>query len=554
MKAPIKSTVALLLTVVAISLIPVAEAAADKLILKNGRVLEGQVSESGDNVAVINDDGVHMFSRGEVERIERDLLNRVDPSTRNEFVRTRALALRQETPEEAIAVWEAYVEKHPDGKLLPRAREEIDRLKEADEKGLVLWAGELVTPAERDAARSEAAGRIREGIRRYRLGEYGEARRTLREADRLWPNHPTVQFYRGHVLRRLRDPRRAARRFTDVLSTLPEHVPSLNNAACLCARLSDVRSGIRLMARALRREPNSNTLANNAWEILHLVDEIKQGPVVRADLLDIAEADVELLRQACLDHQRRLLEEGKARWGSEWVTVEQYKKRLDQRQEIKAQLKHLRAEARRLAAEIEALEDRMETLLRLKRAALQIDAPETALRHERELRDLRRRRGELQRRQARNAQEIKELAGKTPREEWTGAMILMDAENPREQFKATADVDEAIRRAVLSGKAELRAADGTFLGRINSRPHDLQSIWNTLGPHGSAYSEVSVFDPKSPHGSPDSQHSAVNPSASEPPALTLDGERVAYVTANPDLSPRIALGSLVEIIRQRAGR
>lgn len=85
----------------------------------------------------------------------------------------------------------------------------------------------------------------------------------------------------------------------------------------------------------------------------------------------------------------------------------------------------------------------------------------------------------------------------------------------------------------------IEAADGQFLGVINDHEHDAASIANPLGDHGNDASETCIWNPVSEYGSDFGEISAYSQDASEPPIVVEDGAFFAFLTTNPDLSPRL---------------
>jgi hypothetical protein len=83
------------------------------------------------------------------------------------------------------------------------------------------------------------------------------------------------------------------------------------------------------------------------------------------------------------------------------------------------------------------------------------------------------------------------------------------------------------------------AQDGQFLGRITSITTASDSLGYEYGSYGSDYSITSIFNPYSKYGSENSSLSAFDPYASQPPAVFIGGQQVAYLTANTLKAPRI---------------
>lgn len=70
-----------------------------------------------------------------------------------------------------------------------------------------------------------------------------------------------------------------------------------------------------------------------------------------------------------------------------------------------------------------------------------------------------------------------------------------------------------------SDGGRIYAADGTYLGRLNSNRYDTESVSNPYGIYGSKYSSTSINNPYSTYGSPYSSQSATNPYTTTPPRV-----------------------------------
>ncbi|QPZ89688.1 hypothetical protein [Thioclava electrotropha] len=90
-----------------------------------------------------------------------------------------------------------------------------------------------------------------------------------------------------------------------------------------------------------------------------------------------------------------------------------------------------------------------------------------------------------------------------------------------------------------SGGTYIQAADGVFLGNLNPNEFDAKSLFNRFGEYGNKYSSTSIFNKYSEYGGPFSNLSPYNPRSVNPPEIISGGKRVAYLTVNQSLSPRV---------------
>lgn len=92
-------------------------------------------------------------------------------------------------------------------------------------------------------------------------------------------------------------------------------------------------------------------------------------------------------------------------------------------------------------------------------------------------------------------------------------------------------------------------ADGDiFLGKLNARNYDSESIWNTYGKYGNKYNSESIWNSYGKFGGEYSGYSPFNPYASYPPVLVDSyGNFYGYFTCN-QYSPRRARSDVADII------
>ena len=94
--------------------------------------------------------------------------------------------------------------------------------------------------------------------------------------------------------------------------------------------------------------------------------------------------------------------------------------------------------------------------------------------------------------------------------------------------------------------ATIVANDGAFLGKITVNSIDPESITNPIGIYGSAISALSILNQIGQYGSEISSKSSFNPITSTPPRILMSGQFVAYLTANPLMTPGIDPGALID--------
>jgi hypothetical protein len=95
------------------------------------------------------------------------------------------------------------------------------------------------------------------------------------------------------------------------------------------------------------------------------------------------------------------------------------------------------------------------------------------------------------------------------------------------------------------------ASDGQYLGKITSNSFAGDSLGNMFGSYGSEFSATSIFNSFSKYGSEFSQLSAFNSLATSPPLIVIGGKAVAYLTVNPNKSPRVDTRAILACVGRR---
>lgn len=107
-------------------------------------------------------------------------------------------------------------------------------------------------------------------------------------------------------------------------------------------------------------------------------------------------------------------------------------------------------------------------------------------------------------------------------------------------------IKDEVEARVAEGDTFIKAADGTFLGSLNPNRYDNNSVFNRYGTFGNRYQQLSIFNRYSPYGGTYSALSPYNPRTRTPPEVISGGKRVAYLTVNNSISPRIHPDELLD--------
>lgn len=544
--------------------------------LKNGQTVTGRLIESGDSVGVATDDGLKTFRRDEIERIERDGFSKATASQLSEYRRAERSADRVSHPAEAVAIWQGYLDGLSQGHpLRDEAAKQLARWREGLKQGKVVWAGDLVDPAERTRIKREAQDKLENAVRAYRTGETAKAAGLLREALRRWPDHPGVQFFLGLVLQKQRKPVEAARHYRAVLDVSPDHVPTLNNLAALNSLRRQFAGSVPMMLRAVKLAGDVVVINDNAYKTLLRIKAAK---------LRGFENQIAKLASVGTQFELAMSNQNLVRWGTTWIPQERRREIEAKNREIDTQLAALADEVNTLNGEITLLRARIVELQRARRSApTEHDVISGVDTDGDGIADFYYTRDALTKEKidlliadhvARLAGQEAKLAAKlaeVPRLkaarikadvsldfvliETPGDLLLQGG--PQGQvtvplvasYVGPTSVPELVA-AIRRGRAIIVADNGTFLGKVTSNVADAQSVLNQQGMFGSATSEFSLMNPKTRFTRADSDQSVTNPGATRPPKLFFDGNLLAYVTENAKLKPRIRLADVLGVLRR----
>jgi len=562
------------LAAVVTMLLVVTVALADAtVILKDGRRLTGQVIESGDQVGVATEDGLKLFRRDEIERIEQDAFGRATSEERKAYRKAERAVQQVGEPAAAVAIWKRYLDSlSPDATLGAEARKRLVGWADAMKAGKVVWAGGAVTLAERERMKSEAAAQLDKAIKQYHRADFRRAVTSLRETLRSWPDHPGALFYFALTMQRQRQPLEATRRYRAVLDIAPDHVPTLNNLAGLDCTRRQFRTAVPLMVRAAQLAPDVVAVNDNAFRtMLRIEDAGLRG----------FESDVTRIRNIAARMESAMRSRGLVRWGTSWVTTQKYQDYKEKNAAIDKQLEAMAAEIRALDEQIAVLKARIVQLERLRRTApwahdlvRDIDGdglpdriyPFDVLTRERIDLLLADQYAQLAAKEEtriekrRTGRRIKADRVEPPRDldylvlEDPGDQLLdggPQKHSPVPEIPSLVGPTTAAEliTAIRSGKAIVLADDGTFLGKVSADRSDSQAILNPDGLFGGPASESGLMNPKSRYAGGEGDLSAGNPNAKRPPKLLFDGRMLAYVTENATLKPRVSLRDVLAVLK-----
>ncbi len=555
-----------------------ASAMADStVVLKDGRRVTGQVMESGDSVGVVTDEGLRMFKRSEVASIELDAFGQASSEERAAYRRAEKEALQSSRPAEAVAVWEKYLkELGPQATLRQEAEAQLASWHTAAREGKVVWAGKVVTLAERELSKTRAGELLSRAAELYGRGEDKMAADVLREALSHWPDHPGALFYAALIYQKRQNPSAAAARYYAVLASLPDHVPTLNNLAALECTRRQYRQGVPLIVRAAELAPDRVVVGDNAYRALLLVEGA-------CDCNYTDEAIKGRLRLLAAQAEAAMREQGMARWGTSWVTAETHAQYTAKNQTIDDQLLAMADAVKKLDDEMTVLKARRDELERLRRTAPtardlvydgdgdglpdRVYPPNVLTRDKVDLMladceamlsvkqknraDQIRAAEHLRRSRIAPPQDLTFVLVEHPGEELLDGWSVDDPETPLLPSLAGPTTAAELIMAIRSGRAVILADDGTFLGRLSSEATDPLGILNAQGVFGGEVSDTSLMNGRSPYADAAGEMSVNNAAALRPPRLVYEGRTLAFVTVNPQMRPRVSLADVLAVLRSR---
>lgn len=339
---------------VATSLLLVAVALADVLVLTDGTRLEGTVRKTDSGYSVTAADGT--VTNVKAEEVAAFHLRGEGAGGAASDVRLQSL--RRSVAHLAdlrliISKYEGFIAQNPDGPAAEQAREELEQWRDFLARGLVKHGGEWVTPAERDRRLRDAFLEVSDARLQIKGGELEKAQRTLQRLLDLDAEDISAQYLLGVLAMRQGEIARARASFDKVRDQEQDHAPTLVNLAVISIMQDRHARALTFLADAMEAAPGNREILDNVAEALNLLpqkeSEGRQAEQVRQLFLS---------QDAALRQQ--MAERGLYRWGSTWVDRTQLEELQALERQIDEVVDRLRTEYTQLERDVANIDQKVE--------------------------------------------------------------------------------------------------------------------------------------------------------------------------------------------------
>ena len=334
----------------------VCSARADTLRKTDGTTLEGTVYRADDGWRVVDEAGNETFVPADEvaglsvgESSDEPAPGRLDvrlESLRNSVANIDNVSI-------IIEKYESFLEQNKGTPAADEAQKDLQRWLDVRDSGLIKFAGEWITPDERDRRLRETFLEIADARLMIKRGDLRGASAKLQEILRANPTNVSALYLQGVLEQSGGQLGQARSLFERVDKLLPDHAPTQINLAAVNLKQNRHARALGYLEGAMLAAPGNREILDNVAEALELLPEreaqSREGDVVR---------QLFLAQDASLRQQ--MSESGLYRWGSGWVTREESEQLEKARQEVEIQLAELDAAYRRIADDMEQMDQRLE--------------------------------------------------------------------------------------------------------------------------------------------------------------------------------------------------
>lgn len=307
----------------------------DTLILNDGRRLEGELKRDGDNWILTDAKSRTLqVSASEVKSIEVGKRTSDAETAKQKFAFIRRFADTQAEPAAVVAKYDEFLVQYPDSAQLPDARADRVIWRQRLDQRMTRVGGKWFNPTEL-AAWDEQATAVLEQARG--LVKDGRLKEAMQQVDPVLaedPGNAGALYLKGVALYRQDQLLPARKCFESVTAAVADHGPTLNNLAVILWKQKQELAAMGFLDRAMVAQPANQRILDNVAEVLNDVPKAAKRSALAKRLaarFDEQEPQVE----------QTLLASGWYRWGSTWVTKEQYAQLREVEKQVRSQLDQL---------------------------------------------------------------------------------------------------------------------------------------------------------------------------------------------------------------------
>jgi Flp pilus assembly protein TadD len=321
-------------------------AMGDIVTLTDGTRLEGEIKRVGSEWRVTTPDG-------QVIDLPADKVKSLELKARGGGGETGLASLRRSVEnlddlQQIIDRYQRFIEQNKNSPTATEAEKDLAQWQQRQQAGMVKAGDKWVTPAQRDEMRAQILATVSQARDLIKQGRLKEADGIVQEALSVDPQNVSALYLRGWLLLNQNQFPAARKAFETVNQLLPNHGPTLNNLALILYRQNQFPAAMNYYDQAMASQPNDTRILANIAEALNaLPDNAKSSAPVKKTQQRFEQ------QQAAIEPQ--LAQRGLKRWGSVYVTSEEY----DRLQEAEKQLKQ-KLDA--MAADYDKTKERVTTI------------------------------------------------------------------------------------------------------------------------------------------------------------------------------------------------
>ena len=307
----------------------------DTLILNDGRRLDGDLKRDGDNWVITDANGhTSQIAASEVKSIEAGKRTSDAETAKQKFAFIRRYAATQVEPAGVVAKYDEFLVQYPDSAQVPDAQADLVIWRQRLDQRMTRIGSKWFNPTELAAWDEQATAHLEQARGLVKDGRLKEA---LQQVDPVLaddPGNAGALYLKGVTLYRQDQLLPARKCFEAVAAAVADHGPTFNNVGVILWKQKQQVTAMGFLDRAMVALPATQRILDNVAEVLNDVPkEAKNSPIAKRLAARFDEQEPQL--------EQAMLASGWYRWGSTWVTKDQYTELREIEKQVRAQLDQL---------------------------------------------------------------------------------------------------------------------------------------------------------------------------------------------------------------------
>jgi len=310
---------------------------ADRIELKDGRIVNGTVSRQGDKMFIRGDDGVNLtVAADDVVRVT--LTGSITPAqaAEAEWTKVNAQVRRSDDFKTALDLLELYVAKHGAQAAAATAKTQIEEMRKIANESPVKYRGRFVPAKQAEALQKLSEEKVRPAIEAYRAGKVKEAFDLAKEVLKTDEENTLALTVAGLAAYRQNFMLPARTHFHKLAEIEPDNVLAQNNLAVVNAQQKNDGAACLAYTRAMGAMPDNRLVVDNVTEYLNANPGLKSTTAGKDMIRQYEQADARV--------QAIMAKKDLYRFGGVWLKKADAEKIASQRQQITQAMAQLDAQ------------------------------------------------------------------------------------------------------------------------------------------------------------------------------------------------------------------